>query len=112
MECIVASILLLMYVHHGFHYFLSGHCPGLVDIHLGDESTSKDLKLLIIGVYHGIHPFLVGFHLGQHFFFQMFFAGSLFSLIFFRLVSVFDLIGFYFSQQVCHDLFHLHNVVI
>jgi hypothetical protein len=45
--------LFLMYVCLGFHIFLSGLCPGLVDIHLGDESTSKDLKLLIIGVYLG-----------------------------------------------------------
>jgi hypothetical protein len=37
----------------GFHFFLSGHNLDLVDIHPGDESTSKDLKLLIIGVYSG-----------------------------------------------------------
>jgi hypothetical protein len=77
--------LLSMYVCLGFHCFLSGHCPGLVDIHPGDESTSKYLKLLVIGVYHGFHLFLIGvylginlflvcFHLGQNFFFQVFLA--------------------------------------
>jgi hypothetical protein len=41
--------LLLMYVHLGFHFFLSGLCPGLVDIYPRDESTSKDHRLLVIG---------------------------------------------------------------
>jgi hypothetical protein len=31
-----------------------------VNIHLGDESTSKELELLIIGAYPGFHIFLTG----------------------------------------------------
>jgi hypothetical protein len=54
--------LLLMYSHLSSH-FLSGHCPGLVDIYPGDERTLKDFKLRIIGVYPGIHLFLIGIHL-------------------------------------------------
>jgi hypothetical protein len=38
-----------MYFDLGFHFF-NGLCPGLVDILSGDESTAKDLKLLIIGL--------------------------------------------------------------
>jgi hypothetical protein len=45
-----------MHVHLGFHFFLSGFCPGLVDIRPGDESTPKDLKILAIGS----HFFLIG----------------------------------------------------
>jgi hypothetical protein len=44
---------------------LHGLCPGLVDIHPGDESTLKDLKLLVIGLYLGYHPFFHGIHFGQ-----------------------------------------------
>jgi hypothetical protein len=40
--------ILLMYVHLGFNSFFSGLCSGLVDIHPGDESTSKGLKLRVI----------------------------------------------------------------
>jgi hypothetical protein len=53
-----------MYVHLGFHFFLNGLCPRLVDIHPGDDSTSKDFKLLIIGVYPGFYIFLIGVYLG------------------------------------------------
>jgi hypothetical protein len=43
-------------------FFLRGLCPGSVDIHPEDESTLKDLKLLVIGLYLGFHPFLQGLH--------------------------------------------------
>jgi hypothetical protein len=55
-----------MYIHLGFHFFLNGHCPGLVDIHQGDKSTSKDLKLLVISLYPGFHLFLIGIYLGNY----------------------------------------------
>jgi hypothetical protein len=29
-----------MYAHLGFHFYFSGHCPGLVDIQPGDRSIS------------------------------------------------------------------------
>jgi hypothetical protein len=47
-----------MYVDVSFNFFLNGLCPGWVYFHPGDESFSKDLKLLSIGIYFG-------FHLGQ-----------------------------------------------
>jgi hypothetical protein len=49
----------LMGVHLGHYFFLNGICPGLVGVQPGDESTSKDLKLLAIGVSPGLHLFLV-----------------------------------------------------
>jgi hypothetical protein len=58
--------LLLMYIHLGFHFFLSGHFPGL-DIHLRDESTLKD-RLLIIGVYLGIDLFCGDYQIFHHLF--------------------------------------------
>jgi hypothetical protein len=68
--------LFLISVHLGFHFFLSGLCLGLVDVHLGDESTysgfhffltgplnfSKNIKPRATGLYRGFHPFLVGVH--------------------------------------------------
>jgi hypothetical protein len=42
--------LLMTYMHLGFHFLLSGCCPGLVDIYLWNKSKSKDLKLIIIRV--------------------------------------------------------------
>jgi hypothetical protein len=47
--------LLLMYVHLGFHVLLSGLDTVLVDIHPEDMSTSKDLKLVFIGLYLSFH---------------------------------------------------------
>jgi hypothetical protein len=46
-----------MGVHFVYYFFFNGLCPGLVDIHPGGESTSKDLKFLVIGVYPGFHLF-------------------------------------------------------
>jgi hypothetical protein len=40
-----------MGLHLGYYLFLNDLCPDLVDTHAGDDSTSKDLKLLIIGFY-------------------------------------------------------------
>jgi hypothetical protein len=61
--CRVVSIslcclhLFLIFVHLGFHLFLKCLHPGLVDIHPGDKSTSKGLKLLVIGLYLGFQAF-------------------------------------------------------
>jgi hypothetical protein len=38
-------------LHLGYYLFSNDIYPSLVDIHPGDESTSKNLKLLIIGSY-------------------------------------------------------------
>jgi hypothetical protein len=35
----------MMGIPLGYYFFLNGFYPGLVDIHPGDESPSKDLKL-------------------------------------------------------------------
>jgi hypothetical protein len=87
-----------MGIHLGYYFF-----------HPGDKNTSKDLKLLIIGVYPGfhlsligfylhIHHFLVGFHFGQHFFFQEFLAGSHFFFQVLLAGSHFCLVGVHFSS--------------
>jgi hypothetical protein len=49
-----------MGIHLGYYFFLNGLCPGLVDIHLGDESTSKGLKLLTVGSYFTLHFLQIG----------------------------------------------------
>jgi hypothetical protein len=50
----------LMGVHLAYYFFLIGLCPGLVDNHPEDESTSMDHNLLIIGVqYISGHPLFV-----------------------------------------------------
>jgi hypothetical protein len=61
-----------MYVDHVFHLLLSGLCPDLVGIHPGDESTSSDLKILVIGSYFILDLFLTGFHFNQCVFHYMF----------------------------------------
>jgi hypothetical protein len=45
----------LMGVHLGYYIFLNDPRLGLVDIHPGDESTSKDMKYIVIGIYPGFH---------------------------------------------------------
>jgi hypothetical protein len=46
----------LTYIYLDYHFFLNGPCPGLADIHPGEESTSKGLKFLVIGLYLGFQP--------------------------------------------------------
>jgi hypothetical protein len=71
-------------------------------------STSKDLRLLIIGIWPGFHLFFVGFHLGEHFFFQEFLANLHFISGGSQVLSGFSHIG----QHSCHRLFHLHSMAI
>jgi hypothetical protein len=68
----------LMGVYHGYYFFFNGLCSGLVEINPGYENTSKDLRLLIIGIcllLHGFQPFLIEVYLGQqafhHFFYRL-----------------------------------------
>jgi hypothetical protein len=68
-----------------------------MDIHLEDESTPKDHKRLVIGLYRGFQPF-------RHFFLHFLSTGVRLGL-----VGYFSL---YFGQQACHHLFHLHYVAI
>jgi hypothetical protein len=68
------------------------------------QSTSKDLKLLIIGLYLGFRPFLIS---------------SYFSLRFpyFGICLGFDLgqhllVGSYFGQQAYHHVFHFRDMML
>jgi hypothetical protein len=58
--------------HFGFHLYLSGHCTYLVDIHSGEESTSRNLKLLVIDPYLSIYLFLTGFNFSKYVFHYLF----------------------------------------
>jgi hypothetical protein len=62
--------------------------PGLMDIHLGEDSTSEDLKLLVISLLSCLLP---SFPVERCLFF---------------------LHGIHFSQQVCQYSLHLHIVAI
>jgi hypothetical protein len=65
----VSHALMVSFFFLGYQPFLIGLCPGFVHIHLGDQSTSKDLKLLAIASHFGPHfpqtgvrSFLHGLH--------------------------------------------------
>jgi hypothetical protein len=54
--------LLVVRLHLDFHFCLSGQCPGLVDIHPGDESAVKDIRLLIVGSYFSFLDWRMSWH--------------------------------------------------
>jgi hypothetical protein len=91
-----------MYVHLSFHFSLIGLCPGLVDIHPGGDSTSKDLKLLAIRV----HPFFdLGFQPCRHFFLLAFHFS-------FQFVHRLFLAGQQAYQCLLRNLFHFCNMTM
>jgi hypothetical protein len=53
----VFAASILISVHLGFHFFFNDLCPGLLDIHPAELSTSKGIKLLVIGLYLGFRAF-------------------------------------------------------
>jgi hypothetical protein len=67
---------------------LNGLCPDLLDIHPGEQSTSKGLQLLVIGRYLGFQPFLTGFFLDFQAFHNLFLAGQQEFQYLFHLASV------------------------
>jgi hypothetical protein len=101
------------YKHHSFHFCFSRQCPGLVDVHPGDESTSMDIRLLIIGVSFGFHLFLM--RLFWHLYFLGWFPSPLGQLLFFEELLTgpyflgwrpfFFLVGSHLSYHFGHHLF-------
>lgn len=101
-----------------FHSFLNRLCPCLVDIQPGDENMysgfhivktdphtfSNEIKLLVIDLYLGSHPFLFSFHFGHPEFMPAFISAH---------ISAFVLLDcLHFIQHAFHYLFYVRSMVV